>query len=277
MDATKEDDELLRILIEMEAEEEGIECDKSYILQEIERRKRPFIIKREGKYSLSLKESGCPIKDFWYDEIKQIENSITESKYFSVRLNNKIGIIDSNMDIIVDYVLDDYDTYELLYSTEEDYEKIYDDYQWKIVPKNIYHLKSILVKKNNLYGIVRLDGTQVTPLIFNYAITRESHEAWMNEVLYEDIIAVLYVNKGESQQKVGFIVQTPNALYIPDGYIEPIFDDWAKNSIISDVSYLTVILNGKSGYLDAHGNFTESISKGTIGMKQYWYHYNGFK
>lgn len=273
----EEDDELLRWLIEMEAEDEGIECNEEYILQEIDRKRRPYIIEKDGKYSLSLEKEGTPIQDVWYDEIKKIENSLTELKYYSVTKNDKVGIIDSNMKTIVDCVLGFYDTYELLFSSEDDFEEIYDKYQWKIVPKKIYHLKSILVKKRNLLGVLRLDGTPVTPMLFDYVITRESHEAWMHEVLYEDIIAVLYINKGKDNQKVGFIVKAPGFTNIPDGYIKPIFDDWKKNCIMFDDSHLEVILNGKTGYLDEGGNFTDSIKQASIGMEQYWLWKHGFK
>lgn len=266
------DDETLRLIIELEAED-GIECDEAYIQQQIDLKKRPYIIEKEGKFSLSLTTNGSPIKNVWFDNIQQTSNSLTEDKYFAVESCGKIGIIDSKMDSITECVMDIFDEYELLFSCETDYTAIEDKYgSGKIVPNNIYTPKFVLVKKNGLYGILRFDGTYVTELIFDYVITRESHEAWMDEVLYDDIIAVLYINKDKNEQKVGFIVQPPHALYIRDWYIKPIFDDWTKNCILFEDAYLEVFYENKRGYLDKTGNFTDSFSQACFGMNQYLWH-----
>lgn len=265
------DDELLKIIIEMEAEAEGIECDEAYIQRQTDLKKRPYIIEKDGKFSLSLTKDGNPIKDVWFDNIKQTTNSLTNDKYFSVESCGKVGIIDSKMNTIVECRMDLFDEYELLFSCDIEYVTIYDKYgSGKIVPEKIYIPKFILVKKSGFYGILRLDGTYITECIFDYVITRESHEAWMHEVLYDDIIAVLYVNKDKEGQKVGFMVQPPEAIYIPDWFIKPVFDDWTKNNILFEDSYLEVFYENKRGYLDENGNFTESFSHACFGMNQYW-------
>lgn len=213
---------------------------------------RRYIISKDGKYSLSKEKNGNPIAQKWYDSISETENFGHPT--YVVCSNNCYSIVDVNLTPLFDFHLPKYDYYEIIYSNIN-----------QLIPKYI------CVKKDGKYGLLNMNGDLIVDFIFDEIITPASYEAWSQGQLYDDTLAVLFINKDKENQKVGFLLEYEiikgQEYEIVDKYIEPLFDSWESRIVVFDIDDLEVVLKGKKGYLDINGNFTQDCYKAYIGIE----------
>lgn len=214
--------------------------------------RRRYIVCKEGKYSLSKKKNGDAVVQKWFDSIKEVENF--NQPTYVVSMGEIYYIVDVDLNPIFDFTLPKYDYYEIIYSNRE-----------PLKPKYL------CVKKDNMYGVLDLQGNILVDFMFDNVITPASFEAWSQGQLYDDTLAVLFINKGKDNQKVGFIVEyeafKEGKLVIIDKYIEPIYDSWESRTVVFDIDDLEVVYEGEKGYFDVEGNFTKDSSKAYIGIE----------
>jgi len=187
--------------------------------------------KKNGKYGV-INASGKPMIPYEYEKVRELGDKY----YFAVK-NGKSHLLNSSGQTLLTTVL-----YDLIFPPTEDF---------------------MVVKKNEKYGVIGMDGKEILPLTFSSAYVLSSlffyAEDGTNQFGYTSTGKLLFKRKYEGHQTSSF--QHPIAF--KEGGLWGFYDKWGKVAIPPQFSeykpvtfrYIRVKKGDSYGVLGADGTF----------------------